>query len=294
MTNDRPSEGSRPKGWLERLIQHFGGEPQDKEQLIELLRDAKTRALLDTDALSMIEGVLQVSDLRVGDIMIPRAEMVYLRRDDTLDDILKIAVESAHSRFPVIGDDRGEVVGILLAKDLLASFIGGDRRPFNLRDLLRAAVFVPESKRLNVLLKEFRASRNHMAIVVNEYGNAAGVVTIEDVLEQIVGEIEDEHDFDEGVPIFKRSASDYTAKARVTIEEFNEYFGSHLSHDELDTVGGLVVSAFGHLPKRGERVDIGGFRFTVLRSDSRRIHLLGVHPLSLEERRARPADDALA
>jgi len=294
MTNDRSTGGSRPRGWLERLIQHFGGEPQDKEQLVELLRDAKTRALLDTDALSMIEGVLQVSDLRVRDIMIPRADMVYVRREDSLEDILKTAVESAHSRFPVIGDDRGEVVGILLAKDLLSSCIGESRRPFNIRDLLRAAVFVPESKRLNVLLKEFRASRNHMAIVVDEYGNAAGVVTIEDVLEQIVGEIEDEHDFDEGVPIFKRSAREYTAKARVTIEEFNEYFGSEFSDEDMNTVGGLVVNALGHVPKRGERVELGGFRFTVLRSDSRRVHLLGVHPLSPDERRAQPASDEVA
>jgi magnesium and cobalt transporter len=279
---------------MERLIQLFGGEPQDKGQLLELLRDAKTRALLDTDALSMIEGVLQVSDLRVRDIMIPRAEMVYVRRDDSLDGILKVAVESAHSRFPVIGDDRGEVVGILLAKDLLSFSMDGQRRPFNIRDLLRSAVFVPESKRLNVLLKEFRSSRNHMAIVVDEYGNAAGLVTIEDVLEQIVGEIEDEHDFDEGVPIFKRSAREYTAKARVTVEDFNEYFGSDFSDDEFDTIGGLVANAFGRLPVRGERVELGGFRFTVMRSDSRRIHLLSVHPLTPGERRDQTAHDAIA
>jgi magnesium and cobalt transporter len=293
MTSDRSSNGSRPKGWLERLTQLFGGEPQDKEQLVELLKDARRRAVLEADALSMIEGVLQVSDLRVRDIMIPRAEMVYVRRDDSLDAILKTAVESAHSRFPVIGDDKAEVVGILLAKDLLAFCVEGNRqRPFNIRDLLRSAVFVPESKRLNVLLKEFRSSRNHMAIVADEYGNAAGVVTIEDVLEQIVGEIEDEHDFDEGVPIFKRSAREYTAKARVTIEEFNEYFGSDFFHDEFDTLGGLVVNAFGHLPKRGERVQIGGFRFTVMRSDSRRVHLLSVHPLSAAELTAPREDGA--
>jgi len=230
-----------------------------------------------------MEGVLQVSDLRVRDIMIPRAEMVHVRRDDPLEQILQTAVESAHSRFPVIGDDKGEVVGILLAKDLLAFCIETGRRAFNIRELLRAAVFVPESKRLNVLLKEFRASRNHMAIVVDEYGNAAGLVTIEDVLEQIVGEIEDEHDFDEGVPIFKRGKRDYTAKARVSVEEFNEYFGSHLPEEEFETVGGLVVNAFGHLPTRGERVDIEGFRFIVMRADSRRIHLLSVQPLIADE-----------
>jgi len=204
--------------------------------------------------------------------------MVYVRREDPLGVILHRAVDSAHSRFPVIGDDKGEVVGILLAKDLLASCIREDSRAFNIRDLLRPAVFVPESKRLNVLLKEFRANRNHMAIVVDEYGNAAGVVTIEDVLEQIVGEIEDEHDYDEGISIFKRGANDYTAKARTPIEDFNEYFGCQLMSGELDTIGGLVVHALGHLPKRGERVTMEGFVFTVMRADSRRIHLLAVKP----------------
>ena len=279
MTGDRRSRGSRPRNFRDLLGRLFGSEPLNREQLVELLKDAKQRELLDADALSMIEGVLQVSDLRVRDIMIPRAEMIYVRREDPLDKILKRAVNSAHSRFPVIGDDKGEVVGILLAKDLLASCIRQDRRAFNIRDLLRPAVFVPESKRLNVLLKEFRASRNHMAIVVDEYGNAAGLVTIEDVLEQIVGEIEDEHDYDEGIPIFKRGRDDYTAKARTRIEDFNEYFGSRLAHEELETIGGLVVNALGHLPKRGERVTIDGFAFKVMRADSRRVHLLGVKPL---------------
>ncbi|MEA3274548.1 MAG: transporter associated domain-containing protein [Pseudomonadota bacterium] len=287
MTSDRSSGGSRPRNWLDRLSQMFGGEPQDKEQLVELLKDARQRALFDMDALSMMEGVLQVSDLRVRDIMIPRAEMVYVRRDNPLDRILQTAVESAHSRFPVTGEDKGEVVGILLAKDLLAFCVQGARRSFNIRDLLRSAVFVPESKRLNVLLKEFRASRNHMAIVVDEYGNAAGLVTIEDVLEQIVGEIEDEHDYDEGSPIFKRNEEEYRAKARTSIEEFNEYFDSDFAHDELDTIGGLVVNALGHLPKRGERVDIGRYRFTVMRADSRRVHLLGVQLLSPDDAKGR-------
>lgn len=257
----------------------LGGEPQDKEQLVELLKDARQRELLDTDALSMIEGVLQVSDLRVRDIMIPRAEMVYLRRDDPLEKILQVAVKSAHSRFPVIGDDKGEVVGILLAKDLLSFCVDSARRAFNIRDLLRSAVFVPESKRLNVLLKEFRASRNHMAIVVDEYGAAAGLVTIEDVLEQIVGEIDDEHDYDEGSGIFRRGHNEFSVKARTLIEDFNEYFGSDFSDDEFDTIGGLVVNAFGRLPQRGETVELGRFRFSVMRADSRRVHLLSVHAL---------------
>lgn len=270
--------------WLKQLGRLVGSRPQDKAQLVELLQDAGSRALFDAEALSMMEGVLQVADLRVRDIMIPRADVVCVRRDDPLEEILRVAVESAHSRFPVIGDDKGEVVGMLLAKDMLPLCVSSkERRVFNIRDLLRSAVFVPESKRLNVLLREFRTSRNHMAIVVDEYGNAAGVVTIEDVLEQIVGEIEDEHDFDEGPPIFKRSAREYTAKARTTIEEFNDYFGSDLPDAAFDTMGGLVVNAFGRLPKRGERIQISHFRFTVMRADSRRIHLLGVQPLKGED-----------
>jgi len=279
MTNDRSSDGSRPRNWLERLSQLFGGEPQDREQLIELLKDAKQRDLLDTDALSMIEGVLQVSDLRVRDIMIPRAEMVYIRRDDPLERVLEIAVKSAHSRFPVTGDDKGEVVGVLLAKDLLTFCVENGRRPFNIRELLRPTVFVPESKRLNVLLKEFRASRNHMAIVVDEYGSAAGLVTIEDVLEQIVGEIEDEHDYDEGAEIFRRGPNNWSTKARTPIEDFNAYFESDFSDEEFDTIGGLVMNAFGHVPKRGESVEIGPFRFAVMRADSRRVHLLSIERL---------------
>ncbi len=275
MNNGDSTSGSPSKNWLEKFLQIFGSEPEDKEQLIELLRDAKQRALMDTEALSMMEGVLQVSELQVRDIMIPRANMVVIEKGAPLEQILPVAIASAHSRFPVIGDDRGEVVGILLAKDLLA-YCGGGGRRFDIRDLLRAAVFVPESKRLNVLLNEFRASRNHMAIVVDEYGAAAGLVTIEDVLEQIVGEIEDEHDFDEGTTILKRGEREYTAKAHTTIEDFNEYFDCNFSDEEFDTIAGLVSNALGHLPKRGEKVDIEPFRFKVMRADSRRIHLLGI------------------
>jgi len=293
MTSVRARLGAQVRAWLKRLRQRIGGAPQDREQLVELLQDARGRALFDTEALSMMEGVLQVADLRVRDIMIPRVDVVCVRRDDPLEEILRVAVESAHSRFPVIGDDKGEVVGMLLAKDMLPLCVNSkERRVFNIRNLLRSAVFVPESKRLNVLLREFRASRNHMAIVVDEYGNAAGVVTIEDVLEQIVGEIEDEHDFDEGPPIFKRSARDYTAKARTTIEEFNDYFGSDFPDAAFDTMGGLVVNAFGRLPKRGERVQVSHFRFTVMRADSRRIHLLGVQPLKSGDIQDNKQDDS--
>ncbi len=279
MTIDRPRFGSRLRQPLEQYLQRFRQrirrEPQDTTQLLELIRDAKRRTLIDSDALTMIEGVLQVSDLRVRDIMIPRASMTSIRRDAPLDEILRVVVATAHSRFPVIGDDKGDVVGVLIAKDLLA-FCGEHRRAFNLRDLVRSAVFVPESKRLNVLLKEFRSSRSHMAIVVDEYGTAAGLVTIEDVLEQIVGEIDDEHDYDEGAFIYRRGANEFTIKARTTIEDFNDYFGAELSDEEFDTIGGLVVHAMGRLPKGGERVVVEGFRFTVKRADSRRVHLLSV------------------
>ncbi|MES9906708.1 MAG: transporter associated domain-containing protein [Sedimenticola sp.] len=278
MSNGDTGNGASPKYWLEKVLHFFDNEPEDKEQLIELLRHAKGRALMDTEALSMMEGVLQVSELRVRDIMIPRAYMAAIERDAPLEEILSIAIESAHSRFPVIGDDRSEVVGILLAKDLLG-YCGNSKRLFDIRDLLRSAVFVPESKRLNVLLNEFRASRSHMAIVVDEYGAAAGLVTIEDVLEQIVGEIEDEHDFDEGTNILKRGERDFTAKAHTTIDDFNDYFSADFTDEEFDTIAGLVSNALGHLPKRGEKVDIPPYRFKVLRADSRRIHLLGVQRL---------------
>ncbi|MGB5736059.1 MAG: transporter associated domain-containing protein [Thiohalocapsa sp.] len=287
MTSDRSSNGSQPQSdhrnqtWRKRVCRLLGAEPQDKDQLVALLRDAEQRTLLDPEALGMIEGVLQVSDLRVDDIMIPRAEMVAIRRDDPLERIIEIAVESSHSRFPVTGEDKAEVLGILLAKDLLAYCAESARRnAFNIRDHVRSAVFVPESKRLNVLLKEFRASRNHMAVVVDEYGSASGLVTIEDVLEQIVGDIEDEHDHDEGAFIFKRGKGEYTVKARTDVEDFNEYFDCTLEAGEFDTIGGLVVNALGHVPARGEHVDLGGFRFTVTRADSRRVHLLMVKPLS--------------
>lgn len=278
MSSDGTTSGSMSRSWLKKLLQAFGNEPENREQLIQLLRDAKRRALLDTDALSMMEGVLQVSELRVRDIMIPRAHMVVIERDAPLEEILPVIIESAHSRFPVIGDDKGEVEGILLAKDLLAYF-GEQKRRFDMRDVLRAAVFVPASKRLNVLLNEFRASRSHMAIVVDEYGAADGLVTIEDVLEQIVGEIEDEHDFDEGTTILKRSETEYTAKAVTSIDEFNDYFHSDFPDAEFDTIAGLVTQSLGHLPKRGEVAEIDRFRFEVLRADSRRIHLLNIRLL---------------
>lgn len=276
-SSSQPTGGSS-RNWLDRLVQLFGAEPEDKEDIVEILQNARDRELLDTEALAMMEGVLGVSDLRVRDIMIPRAQMAVVNRNDALDEILPVIIESAHSRFPVIGGSKGEVVGILLAKDLLQFCISRD--DYNIRDVLRSAVFVPESKRLNVLLKDFRENRNHMAVVVDEYGAASGLVTIEDVLEQIVGEIEDEHDFDEGMSILKHNDSEFSAKALASVEDFNEYFETEFDDSAFDTIGGLVINAFGHLPKRGETVDIENFRFTVMRADSRKVHLLNIQKLS--------------
>lgn len=279
MPSDDTTNGSA-KNWLDRLVQLFGAEPEDKEDIVEILQNARDQGLLDADALAMMEGVLGVADLRVRDIMIPRAQMVAINKADSLETILPVIIESAHSRFPVMSGGRGEIVGILLAKDLLQFCVS--RENFDLRDVLRPAVFVPESKRLNVLLKEFRASRNHMAIVVDEYGAACGLVTIEDVLEQIVGDIEDEHDFDEGATILKHNDTEFSVKALAPLEDFNEYFATELDDSDFDTIGGYVVNAFGHLPKRGESVEVDGFRFTVMRADSRKVHLLNIVRLSRE------------
>ena len=258
------------------------GEPQDREQLVELLRDAEQRSLLNQDALAMIEGVLQVSEMQVREIMIPRSQMVIIERDAQLGEFLPTVISAAHSRYPVIGENMDEVVGMLLAKDLLPYTTGSEAADFDLRELLRPAVFVPESKRLDILLKEFRSSRNHMAIVVDEYGGVAGLVTIEDVLEQIVGEIEDEHDFDEDTYILKLTETEFTVKALTPIDEFNSCFGTQFSDDEFDTIGGLVTQSLGHVPKRGEIVtlDEDDLQFSILRSDKRRVHLLKVQRLS--------------
>ncbi len=279
-SDDRPSNGSEgARSWLERIGQALLGEPRDRDQLLEVLREAQQRGILDADALAMIEGVLAVSEMQVRDIMIPRAQMVTVERDTPPEEFLPTVLQSGHSRFPVLGESRDEVVGILLAKDLLAYFASEEKDPHFVRDHLRPAVFIPESKRLNVLLKEFRANRNHMAIVVDEYGGVAGLVTIEDVLEQIVGEIEDEYDIEEGATIARVGENVYTVKALTDIEDFNEYFGAQLSDEEFDTIGGLVVNRLGHLPKRGEEVTIDRFRFKVLRADNRRVHLLQVTDL---------------
>ena len=259
---------------LERISHWLMREPEDREQLIELLHGAYENNLMDADALAMIEGVLQVSEMRVGEIMVPRAQMDVIDINDAPEVFIPHMIETAHSRFPVIDKDRDDIIGILLAKDLLRHYAEDDA---DIRGMLRPAVFIPESKRLNVLLKEFRSNRNHIAIVVDEYGGVAGLVTIEDVLEQIVGDIEDEFDFDETEDNIVHEQDDtFRVKASTEIGDFNQALGVNFSDEEFDTVGGLVISRFGHVPKRGEWVSLDNLNFTVLRADSRRLHTLRV------------------
>ncbi len=276
MKEDQADNGSGQRSWIDKLSHALLGEPRDREQLVHVLREAQARGLFDVDAQGMIEGVLQVADMQARDIMIPRSQMVVVSRDASPEQLIQTAIESGHSRFPVIGESRDEVVGVLLAKDLLRYSPKGESRPFSIREILRPAVFVPESKRLNVLLKEFRASRNHLAIVVDEYGGVAGMITIEDVLEQIVGEIEDEHDIDEDTFIRKYSDVNYTVKAITSIEDFNDYFATAFSDEEFDTIGGLVTDKLGRLPKRGETIILDNMSFQVINADNRRIHLMKV------------------
>jgi hemolysin (HlyC) family protein len=258
---------------LERLSALILREPEDREQLLSLLRSAYQRNLLDADALSMIEGAMTVSEMSVRDIMVPRAQMDVIDIHHRVEDFISQIIATAHSRFPVIDQNRDDVIGVLLAKDLLRHYAGEEE--FNVREMLRPAVFIPESKRLNVLLREFRASRNHMAIVVDEYGGVAGLVTIEDVLEQIVGDIEDEYDFDEASDnILLESSGRYRIKALTQIADFNATFGTAFSDQDHDTVGGLLIARLGRLPKRGESSVIDGFKFQVLRADSRRVYTL--------------------
>jgi magnesium and cobalt transporter len=257
---------------LERLSSLLMREPEDREQLIALLHSAYERRLLDAEALSMIEGVLQVSETQVRDVMIPRPQMDMLDVGDSPENFIPFVIETAHSRFPVFEDNRDNVIGILLAKDLLRFYA---EEEFSVRDMLRPAVFVPESKRLNVLLKEFRANRNHIAIVVDEYGGVSGLVTIEDVIEQIVGDIEDEYDFDETEDnILADRSGRFRVKAVTEIADFNNHFGSRFSDEDHDTIGGFVVGQFGRVPKRGESISIDGYTFQILRADSRKVHSL--------------------
>jgi magnesium and cobalt transporter len=273
MTRDINATGR----WLKRLTHGLVPEPQNRKDLLQLLRQAAERGLVDADALPMLEGVLEVGDLQVRDIMVPRAQMVFVRRDSEASRILPLVVESGHSRFPVMEEDRDDIVGILLAKDLLRLTTTQARERFNIREYMRPAVFVPESKRLNVLLKEFRRNRNHMAIVVDEYGGVSGLCTIEDVIEQIIGEIDDEFDVEDDQNIRRDAERQFTVRGVTRITEFNEYFGARLSEAEgFDTIAGLIMKQLGRLPRRGESASIDGFEFRVLRADRRRIETLRV------------------
>lgn len=281
--NDDPSSSptdsprSTEKGWLDRLVTAFSNEPKSREQLLEIIKEAADNHVVEQEELEIIQGALDVADLQVRDIQIPRSQMVVVNVDDSPEDFLPTVIESAHSRFPVVGESTDDVHGILLAKDLLPLILT-DRDDFSLKNIIRPATIVPESKRLNVLLKEFREDRYHMALVIDEYGGISGLVTIEDVLEEIVGEIEDETDDNEDAFIRKVSETDYIIKALTPVEEFNEHFNTGFNEDETVTIGGLLMRAFGHLPKRNEVTEIDGYRFRVLYSDNRQIHLLRLTP----------------
>ena len=279
MSEDHPSPPVH-RSWFERISQALSGEPRNIEELLEELRQAQANGLLSNDTLSMVEGAIEVADLTVADVMVPRGQVVSLPADASFKDNLAVVIESGHSRFPVHGEEKDEILGILLAKDLLRCLAENDN--CDIRMLLRPVALIPESKKLNILLKEFRLSRNHMAIVVDEYGGVAGLITIEDVLEQIVGDIDDEHDADDGdgdsdiAQILPQVDGRYLVNALTPIAEFNDRFGCDFLDEDYDTVGGLVTSEFGHLPEAGEQVAIGGFEFEVTKSDDRRVHQFAV------------------
>lgn len=282
MNDDRPPSPEGGSGnWLRRIGRSLAGAPRNRDEITEMLEESAQMQVIDREALEMMEGVLDTSDTPVEDIMVPRSQMVIVNFDDEPQEILRVVVESGHSRFPVIGENRDQIIGIMLAKDLLklqgTALSGENGEVFDLGAYLREAVFVPETMRLNILLKDFRAGRHHMAIVVDEYGGVSGLVTIEDVLETIVGDIDDEHDDEEEhAPIVRQDSQRYLVTGLATVEEFNEYFGASLNDDDADTVGGLVMQAMSRVPRRGESVSLGDFHFKVLRADSRRLHLLQV------------------
>ncbi|MSP28679.1 MAG: CBS domain-containing protein [Methylococcales bacterium] len=273
MSAEQPPSSLPRKGWIDKISHLFSGEPQDVNELVDILREARENRLLETDALIMIEGVLQISQMRVRDIMIPRVQMEAVPKDADLESILPLVTEFGHSRYPVIDGDRSKVVGILLAKDLLTRIL--QNKTLKVHEIMRCVSVVPESKRLNVLLQELRTQGNHMAIVVDEYGQAAGLVTIEDILEQIVGEIEDEHDDheDEGY-VFERHPNEFMIKALMPMDEFDEYFATQLATDEYDTVGGFLVHQLQHMPKKGESLTVDNLRFEVIKADNRRIYVI--------------------
>ena len=267
--------GESTQGWLDRIYRVFTGEPQNQKQLLELLKNLHSNELFGIDELTMIEGVLQVADMQVRDIMIPRGQMVVLDHEDSFAEIIEKITASGHSRFPVIDDDKDDVVGILLAKDLLAMSLD-QSQDFEINEFIRPASFIPESKRLNVLLKEFRLNRSHMAMIVDEYGGVSGLITIEDVLEQIVGKIDDEHDEDEEVDIQPHGSGRFSVRALTPLPEFNEYFETDFDSEDVETIGGYLLGQIGHLPMRGESITLDNLTFKVLNADSRQVHLFQV------------------
>ncbi|CCK77468.1 MAG: CBS domain-containing protein [Oleispira antarctica] len=278
MSEERLS--SQSKTWLDKLSTLFSDDPNDRQDLKEILREAAERNVVDTETLSILEGALQVSDMQVRDIMVPRSQMVCIKAEESLKEFLPSIIASAHSRFPVLGEDQDEVLGVLLAKDLIPLILNESLEDFNIKDLLRAAAFVPESKRLNILLKEFRATRNHMAIVADEFGGIAGIVTIEDVLEQIVGEIEDEHDQEDDDSFIKVLDNDVRmVKALTPIDDFNQHFDTKFDDKEFDTIGGIVIQHFGRVPECDEAITINDWRFKVVNGTGRRINLMEVTPV---------------
>ena len=285
MTDDQSNLDPNPKSWIDKITQVFSDEPTDTKSLLELLRNAEQDQVLDADALGIIEGALQVSSMQVRDIMIPRSQLVIVSAKLPPNKIIELVTKASHSRFPVTGENVDNVIGILLAKDLLPLILKEETGKLDIKDVVRPATFVPESKRLNVLLKEFRETRQHMAIVIDEYGSVSGAVTIEDVLEQIVGEIEDEYDVDDESHIKKFDEENYIVKALTPVDEFNEYFGTQFSNQEFTTLGGLVLQQIGHIPERGETINIGPFLVTVLNADSRQIKLLKVTSTLVDTRK---------
>ncbi len=279
MSDDRSGNDTGEKSWINKFAVLFSSEPRNRKDLQDILAIAVDNEIIDGDARSIMEGAMEVSDMQARDIMIPRTQMVVIKADSSLQDILPHIVRTSHSRYPVVGDSLDDIYGILLAKDLLPQILNKDQSEFNIRELLRPSVVVPESKRLNVLLREFRENRNHMAIVIDEYGGVAGLVTIEDVLEEIVGDIEDETDAETDQFIRKITEDDFFIKALTPIEDFNEYFGTNFSDDDFDTIGGLVIQALGHMPTRNETATIDKFEFQVINADQRKIHSLRMRPL---------------
>jgi magnesium and cobalt transporter len=276
MTDEQSTIDPKPRSWIDKIANAISGEPTDTKSLLELLRNAEQDQVLDADALGIIEGALQVSSMQVRDIMIPRSQVVTVSSKLPVNELVELVTNASHSRFPVIGENADNVMGILLAKDLLPLLLQSNSERFDIKDVVRPATFVPESKRLNVLLREFRETRHHMAIVIDEYGSVCGAVTIEDVLEQIVGEIEDEYDVDDDSYIKKFDDENHIVKALTPVDEFNEYFETDFSDQEFTTIGGLVLQQFGHIPERGETINIGPFLVTILNADSRQIKLFKI------------------